>query len=431
MSRSYQLLNRANGLIEKKAYRDARAILRIALKEDSKDEAIWLSYLETCQRPSERQRVIHQWIQCDPASLIAKQLFEEANTVRYTLPEQESSLRTWLRERTSILSLSTALIVIFLLSIWLFTTSRNVSAEVETAAAPSAPIVRDAVVEAKQTIQLLNEQVLGYKEEIKTLSISNGLLEAENKLLKDNQAAYAHNQSVLEARNAELEAALNQAQATQSQQDAMLARLRQTPYTIFSEGEIQLAYTLRDKTNRVIVLDYAEFQTIFGMVDRSQNYNGRIQVETDDGMVGYALDLRPFVKPDTVRSIATQLDAHHADDHELIKEIWHFVGQFRSGSTDLAHTPQYPLETIIKGSGDVEDRAILLASLLAAVEGRDWEIHLVYVDETSPSKAHAPNHLLVRVRIDTQTYYIDASHTGNMEPFGDDLDDDWVILVKQ
>lgn len=432
MSRSHHLVARANRLINKNAYQDARVLLRVALREDGKNEAAWLSFLETCQRRSEKKRVLDSWIRNNPESHTARQLYNEFDTVHYSLINRQS-WQHWSLDRASTITLSTAILMIFMLIVWLFGTQQPVLSAPEATPAPFLSQAEHLIQSLTADLQQLRGEVGHLAAVNRSLQMTTDQLRAENTQLtnenaiyKQNEAALAHNQEILQAELSSLNDALAQAQMVQVQQTAVIAQTNNPPYAIIANDEIKIVAQLRSGNMTELTMPYANYHAIAGHIQQSKTYQAHINLKTGANMSGPAMDFRPFIRPDMVAPITNHVATYHVDKRQLMSELCHIVSQLEQTSANINNTPSYPLETIIRGSGDVEDKAILLASLLAAYD--QWEVGLVYIDKQHPTQRHAPNHLLVRVTFDGKDYYLDPS-SSIMEPYDNALDSTWDFTV--
>lgn len=424
MSRVYQLLDRASQLTEKKAYQEARVALRTVLEEDKTNEVAWLAFLDTCQEPSERRRVVQQWVRCDPTSLTAQRYYEETNTVHIALPSQKVSPWTWLSERVSTLSLSSAVIAVFMLTVWLFISKTAVFATNETVAESTVRYLQSRLADSENRVQLLNDELFVQKSMIKQLSTENGLLqervEAQQSEIahrEGNMGALLYNLRTLEEQNAQLSDTLLNVKAERDTYLATLSQTKQYPFTTISNGTITLHHQLQNNSVKAFTIPYEAYETFFTHIGDGRIRNGTMRLSNNANMMGRFPDLSPFVRPDSVQSLANAIVEGHTEEEVILTELWNFVHQIDANANELGNTPQFPLDTLVKGKGELEDKSILLASLIAAVKP-EWEVTLYYIDKDHIDNPQIPNYLFVHVGTPGKKYYIDAANTEEMQPHG-------------
>lgn len=113
------------------------------------------------------------------------------------------------------------------------------------------------------------------------------------------------------------------------------------------------------------------------------------------------------------------------DNADFVWNVWHIASELTVYEEDVSVTSEgrTPIETFVRGGGDCEDLAILIADMLrSSTATHDWTINLVYMDGDSPSYLREINHVLVYASDGEYSYYIEPTAPPNWDYFPDGVD---------
>ncbi len=106
-----------------------------------------------------------------------------------------------------------------------------------------------------------------------------------------------------------------------------------------------------------------------------------------------------FVEPEFFSGVIGSLTDGNSD-REFVQEVFNLRVQLTVYSEELTETPQWSGETMTLGTGDCEDLAILMGSLLTSGnEHVDYgmTVKMVYMDAYNPTDPQTPNHVMIHI----------------------------------
>lgn len=170
-------------------------------------------------------------------------------------------------------------------------------------------------------------------------------------------------------------------------------------------GNMMRTYPL--ETLRIISSDTA---------NRFQNNSKYVSLTGSSGQNYTVIDVRPYIESRNFEKVAQDLYAESNSDEQYIKEVFNIDKQITVYSTELKETPRFPLETMLEAGGDCEDTAILVASMLKAVN-KGWKVQVVYMDAGNPTNPQTVNHAIVSVDTGNYKTLIETTSKGDMNPY--------------
>ncbi len=196
-----------------------------------------------------------------------------------------------------------------------------------------------------------------------------------------------------------------------------IAAAQLPPYITIEGRTVSLVYETLDGDidGWAIPFESAENSIVRGYQKRSSNLQ-YVDLGTSDGNNHRMVDCTQFVDSSVFTNVISDLYAESENGPLFITEVWHIVTQLNTYTTEKVETPRYPLETFIAGGGDCEDLAILFASMIKAAPV-EWKVELVYMDIDNPTNPRVPNHVMVRIDTNTESYFIDTTNSQVMTPF--------------
>ncbi len=145
----------------------------------------------------------------------------------------------------------------------------------------------------------------------------------------------------------------------------------------------------------------------------SEKFNNTRYLIIDKQMV---IDLRPYIEEKHFDSFGKYIYKKYSTDEERIESVWYVATSLGEYTAELEETPRLPLETLLGAGGDCEDTAVLVASMLKAMDP-DWQVDLVYVDLENLEEPKNINHVLVYIDTGAYSTYIETTSKVQMSPY--------------
>ena len=427
MSRNVKLLRQAIDFIHDGKRQDARPLLLAVLREDKTNELAWKWYIKSFTRPEEKRAAFQKWQLNDPSNRLARQGVQRFETIYFPTPRALPKEPTWFSQRVQLWSLATLFIVTIMGTTLLLPADQSFASP-QIAASPqmSAPS-QTAIIEQTTPINTISDEaetLAVMVSQIQILEQQVVAIELENVRLLQQATDASSNELAIDGQNDALTELLIEAQGVATGQaekmillegrilelQEIIAQNNQVPGIVIQGDNVRFNLRRANGLTWSFEVPYEELVSSNSLTIKNQQYNKLTQVTTADGMIGQVMEYRPFIQYEVFKPMMTELMMHNSDEHALMVDAWTFVSQLELDNSKIMRSPQYPLETLMEKGGDVEDKAILLASMLYAAPV-DWEVSLYFMDLESPTKRHSPNHLLVKVTYLARTYYLDPSST--------------------
>lgn len=139
-----------------------------------------------------------------------------------------------------------------------------------------------------------------------------------------------------------------------------------------------------------------------------------------DGQTHTVRNMELFVQPEFFSEVVSDLtDGNNARD--FVQEVFNLRKQLTTYSSDITDTPQWSAETITEGTGDCEDFAILMGSLLASGNQQasyGMTTQMVYMDANNPTDPQTVNHVILYIKYqDGGTQIVDSTSTSVLSPW--------------
>lgn len=203
------------------------------------------------------------------------------------------------------------------------------------------------------------------------------------------------------------------------------------PFSVL-ENEIKRGYYTRELMPEEIKIynNFIPLCTYLNCGDLSKYkeivQTGSIQylpLKNTNGATFSVVDFRPFVDPSAFSKVIPDLYSQSKDGDDFIKEVWNVVTQldvyaydYPNDNGTLNAQAKYPLETFLAGGGICRDTAVLFASMIKAAP-TNWDVGFLYMDTDHPEVPVTPNHLMVEIKTNNETYFIDTTQHQEMQPY--------------
>ena len=208
----------------------------------------------------------------------------------------------------------------------------------------------------------------------------------------------------------------NQLQNRQQEYESLL-ELMKRPHTSIEEGNITWRFTTLD----------GSLQEWYMSLDAYVSYVNKLKPEeyhilSKDEESFKVRNMELFVEPEFFSKVINSLtDGNTAKD--FVQEVFNLRVQLTVYSEEITETPQWSGETMTLGTGDCEDFAILMGSLLIA--GNEYAhynmtIRMVYMDADNPTDPQTANHALIHITYEDETgEFIDSTSTQVQSPWSE------------
>jgi len=208
----------------------------------------------------------------------------------------------------------------------------------------------------------------------------------------------------------------NQLQNRQQEYESLL-ELMKRPHTSIEEGNITWRFTTLD----------GSLQEWYMSLDAYVSYVKKLKPEeyhilSKDEESFKVRNMELFVEPEFFSKVINSLtDGNTAKD--FVQEVFNLRVQLTVYSEEITETPQWSGETMTLGTGDCEDFAILMGSLLIAGNEHahyNMTIRMVYMDADNPTDPQTANHALIHITYEDETgEFIDSTSTQVQSPWSE------------
>jgi len=187
------------------------------------------------------------------------------------------------------------------------------------------------------------------------------------------------------------------------------------PYTTIQEGDVIWAFRTLDET---IEKWSMPIDTYTYYIDKAKP--SEYHYFTTDGDLFTVRKMELFVQPEFFSNVIHDLtDGNTARD--FVREVFNLRLQLTLYNEDITDTPQWSAETMTEGTGDCEDFAILMGSLMVAGDEQahyGMTVQMVYMDANNPTDPQTVNHLLLYIIYqDESGEFVDSTSTGILSPW--------------
>jgi archaellin len=187
------------------------------------------------------------------------------------------------------------------------------------------------------------------------------------------------------------------------------------PYTTIQEGDVVWAFKTLSETIQKWSMPLDTY-TYYLEKSKPMEYH----YLTTDGQTFTVRNMELFVQPEFFSNVIHDLtDGNTARD--FVQEVFNLRVQLTLYSSDITDTPQWSAETMTKGTGDCEDFAILMGSLLTS--GNQYAhygmaVQMVYMDSNNPTNPQTVNHVMLYIKHqDGTTQLVDSTSTSVLSPW--------------
>ena len=253
-----------------------------------------------------------------------------------------------------------------------------------------------------------NIPISGYKNQIKSL---------QNQLQNQQQQynALTTNFQNLQQDYDDLQDKYNNLNTTYASLVAEYQGALKVPYITIQEGDVVWAFRTLDGTIQKWSMPIDTY-TYYVNKPKPTEYH----YLTTDGQTFTVRNMELFVQPEFFSNVIHDLtDGNTARD--FVQEVFNLRIQLTLYSEDITDTPQWSAETMTKGTGDCEDFAILMGSLLLAgnqYANYGMTTQMVYMDSNNPTNPQTINHVMLYIKHqDGTTQLVDSTSTNVLSPW--------------
>lgn len=187
------------------------------------------------------------------------------------------------------------------------------------------------------------------------------------------------------------------------------------PYTTIQEGDVVWAFRTIDGTIKKWSMPIGTY-TYY--VDEAKPSEYHHLTTNGDSFTVRKMEL--FVQPEFFSNVIDDLtDENTAKD--FVQEVFNLRVQMTLYSEEIKDTPQWSAETMTEGTGDCEDFAILMGSLLVAGNEQahyDMTVQMVYMDTDNPTNPQTANHVLLYITYEDETgEFVDSTTNDSLSPW--------------
>ena len=208
----------------------------------------------------------------------------------------------------------------------------------------------------------------------------------------------------------------NQLQNQQQQYESLLELMKE-PRTTIVGGNVTWRFTTLDGTMEEWHMSIDAY-VYYVNKPKPEEYH----ILTTDGQSFQVRNMELFVEPEFFSKVISRLtDGNTAGD--FVQEVFNLRVQLTVYSEEITETPQWSGETMTLGTGDCEDFAILMGSLLMAGNEHahyNMTVKMVYMDADNPTDPQTPNHALIHVTYDDGAgEFLDSTSTHVQSPWSE------------
>ena len=422
MSKNATHLHRAIRFAQTGEILKARRLLASILNEDRSNELAWRWFVETYPTTREKYLVYQKWQKALPMSREAAHGLRQFSTVYFPISKSDRSKRPILEKAPPVWSLVLLFIITFVVSFGIFTAGQQtafaqfdepqqviVSQPITPVKPASTLVVPDQAIEDEPNPALLEENA-ELEQQVEDLNEALSISEESVAELSEDVATLTSEKEGLEQDIFELKMFVDEQISL--------------PNVQLQDKTVTFAFARRNGQPLFFDIPYHALVETNSLSADSFRYH-RYQSVSANNMTGSVLDCRTFIQTEYFEEMMQKMQLEYNDNYLLLEQVWLIVSQVELTERQLTETPQFPIETLVNGGG-VEDKAILMASMLKAAPVH-WDVSLYYVDATSLKIKHSPNDLMLKVVFDGRTFYIDPDGT-TMTPH--DAVDGWEFLIN-
>jgi hypothetical protein len=187
------------------------------------------------------------------------------------------------------------------------------------------------------------------------------------------------------------------------------------PYTTIQEGDVVWAF--KSLTSKIVEWSMPLDTYIYYVNNPKPT---EYHYLTTDGKSFSVRNMELFVQPDFFSNVIHDL-TYGNTARDFVQEVFNLRVQLTLYNKDITDTPQWSAETMTKGTGDCEDLAILMASLLLAGNKQanyNMKIQMVYMDSENPTNPQTVNHVLLYVVYsDGAGQFVDSTSINVLSPW--------------
>jgi len=187
------------------------------------------------------------------------------------------------------------------------------------------------------------------------------------------------------------------------------------PYTTIQEGDVVWAFRTLDGT---IEKWSMPIDTYTYYVDKAKPLEYHYLTTNGDLFTIRKMEL--FVQPEFFSNVINDL-TYRNTARDFVREVFNLRVQMAVYSEDITDTPQWSAETMTEGTGDCEDFAIQMGSLLVAGNEQahyGMTVQMVYMDSNNPTNPQTVNHVLLYIIYEDETgEFIDSTSTDALSPW--------------
>ena len=187
------------------------------------------------------------------------------------------------------------------------------------------------------------------------------------------------------------------------------------PYTTIKEGNVTWAFKTAEGTVQKWSISLDSYVYYVNKQKPSEYHS-----LTANGKTFLVRKMELFVQPEVFsKEINDLTDGNTAK--EFVQEVFNLRKQLTAYSSDITDTPQWSVETMTKGTGDCEDFAILMGSLIkSGSQHANYNLtaQFVYMDSDNPTEPQTVNHVMLNIKYqDGSSQLLDSTSTSVSSPW--------------
>lgn len=187
------------------------------------------------------------------------------------------------------------------------------------------------------------------------------------------------------------------------------------PYTTIKEGNVTWAFKTAEGTVQKWSISLDSY-VYYVNKQKPSEYHSLMT----NGKTFLVRKMELFVQPEVFsKEINDLTDGNTAK--EFVQEVFNLRKQLTAYSSDITDTPQWSVETMTKGTGDCEDFAILMGSLIkSGSQHANYNLtaQFVYMDSDNPTEPQTVNHVMLNIKYqDGSSQLLDSTSTSVSSPW--------------
>lgn len=395
MSRESALFSQAVTCLQNGQLEQARRLLNALLQQDPTNEYVWTLYMQTFSTPEAQARAAFQYQQMHGGQPTA-------------VPEWSPRNRFFSGQRW--FAGGFFLIVLFFVVGLFWSLTRN-------------PVVADATP-TNSSLQVQNEhlqnELANTESQLVTMQAQNNELTSQVEQLSTQYEAVNKELGTIQQEQT-LQATAEVSQPPPQSQLAVVPAAQAGSGSIINADQVTVNLKLESNATWSYTFPYSILEEVAIWSNYREGFSETESFRTAHNTIAVVPDYAAFIQADPFKEMMVSLYEVSGSPVQLVRNSWSIVSSLNNIAPDeLAETLVHPINTLVRGSGDGEDMAILFASMMVASD-HITGVALIFIDAGSPEMFDYPNKILVQVTTASDVYLIDPGDSTIMQRFGDDI----------